>query len=1064
MILRQHLSAEQLRDYLQGWVDEQTCELIEQHLAECPECEETLVAMEQDPDTLVRHLRDLPERRSSIECISSLPYRIGSYELLSKVGQGGMGSVYEARHVELQKRFAVKILRSAGNLSGFEQRFQREILAAGKLDHPAIIAATDAGTADQTSFLVMEFVDGPDISRVARHVGRFELADACEIIRAVSEGIAYAHAEGVVHRDIKPSNIMLRPNGDVKILDFGLAQLSRWDESSMELTTVGQLMGTLDYMAPEQAEHPASVDYRADLYALGATLFRLLCGRPPLTVTPQMSPLAKLRMLANHSPTNASTLRPELPSEVSDLIARLLSTDPNQRPASALHVAEAISPFCEGHQLAKLAILPIPPNADSPRASQTLSFRASSKTKPAEKKSGRTKWFALAAASAFLLAAIAFSLQWGKGQLVIESEAAVTLQIRKDGEVYDRVEVRPGKTQTRLYAGQYEITIDDASDSFSLDRGTIQLERGGVAIARITEKTVPPRTELESRPMDSQAAIVTLPRSVDKIQPGERLRLKCYADSTIDQTLQVMGDYTIKVAIVGIVSAKDLTLIELEQKLNEQYREHYNNPMVEIFREIPPSNLIPAGPNNRSNLASSKAMDDKRVVLRRKLDLLRSQYSSEHPIRRRVEEELRTLDAEASRLATTPTYEGRTLDDWLALLERERSSSQVEICMEAISALAGRGDSQRVTANLLRRIEWLAVNAEETIPSVFNQLKSIHPTNEYLRLLHEVFAEGSDKVRELVLSFVLVQVEVGEIVESSMYPTWRKTLLDEVIASENPVGDPLAFAGGWIFLNWYDYLRDHPPTSTQDGPRSRRDRSRRDGLIEQDWSSTLQRQLLEPVVESKQMTLHFWDSALVQNRPRLYALVVDGVEKTLTSATSDESDIIEAFGLFAHASRFGIPSFDDREKVLAKLMERIRRRMTDTGVEYQFVDSPFGFGQYCRQPFARAQWIEVKRSNDAKHAGQMLEFVAATLDFFAFIGANAAIAPLLSDLEERTLPGAEEVSKFLSSRRGRGRPEILWPSLAIQSPILLPENWKSSYWMDAFIHERVLFMIKDTQN
>ncbi len=197
-----------------------------------------------------------------------------------------MGTVYLALHEPLRKRVAIKLLSTRPFRNDeYTSRFQREIRAAGALDHPSIISATDAGQVGSIHYLVMEYIDGMDLSRLTRLTGPLSIADACSMMASVALGLSHAHMAGIVHRDIKPSNLMLSRTGQVKILDFGLAQTSMWDEAAAELTTVGQLMGTIDYMAPEQAERAESVDYRADLYSLGATLFKLLCGRAPLAAT-----------------------------------------------------------------------------------------------------------------------------------------------------------------------------------------------------------------------------------------------------------------------------------------------------------------------------------------------------------------------------------------------------------------------------------------------------------------------------------------------------------------------------------------------------------------------------------------------------------------------------------------------------------------------------------------------------------------------------------------------------------------------------------------------------------
>ena len=371
-------SRDDLRTYLTGWSGQALAGAIENHLQQCPSCEDTLLSLERDSDTLIQRLRterspsqmDDPEiddpvleaafRRSraivptesgsfsSDRSPHPTPASIGAYQLVRPIGSGGMGTVYLAKHRDLGKRVALKLVPTRLHMGDQRsERFLREIRAAGQLDHPQVASATDAGCEGCFHFLVMEYIDGMDLSRIVRAQGPMAIADACELMRLTALGLAYAHGEGIVHRDIKPSNVMLGVDGQVKILDFGLARLNGWDESSFELTTVGQLMGTLDYMSPEQADRPESVDYRADLYSLGATLFRLLSGRPPLAATPNLSPLAKLRLLVDHRPPRIDSLRPDVPPQLVDLIDQMLRRAPDQRPPSASHVAERLQPFAQ---------------------------------------------------------------------------------------------------------------------------------------------------------------------------------------------------------------------------------------------------------------------------------------------------------------------------------------------------------------------------------------------------------------------------------------------------------------------------------------------------------------------------------------------------------------------------------------------------------------------------------------------------------------------------------------------------------------------------------------------
>ncbi|MEQ8786442.1 MAG: bifunctional serine/threonine-protein kinase/formylglycine-generating enzyme family protein [Pirellulaceae bacterium] len=288
---------------------------------------------------------------------------IRDYKLLAKLGEGGMGAVYKALHTRLNKVVALKLLppdktRDAAALA----RFEREMQAVGRLQHPNIVAAHDAGEADGQHFLVMELVDGEDLSQIVKRHGPLDVADACEVVRQAAVGLQEAHEHGMVHRDIKPSNLMLavrrrkkKTTAAVKILDMGLALLDERHADGGELTSTGQLMGTIDYMAPEQAADTHNVDIRADIYALGATLYKLLTGVAPLADKKYDSAVKKIIALVNEQPPSIGEKRPDLPAELIALVDALMAKQPDDRPAAPEDVAEALAPFCAGRHLAALA-------------------------------------------------------------------------------------------------------------------------------------------------------------------------------------------------------------------------------------------------------------------------------------------------------------------------------------------------------------------------------------------------------------------------------------------------------------------------------------------------------------------------------------------------------------------------------------------------------------------------------------------------------------------------------------------------------------------------------------
>ncbi|GAB5440606.1 MAG: hypothetical protein Fues2KO_09550 [Fuerstiella sp.] len=385
-----HPSDEQLTAYDRGLLSPDEAVVIEAHISDCEPCCETIVSLSAD-DTFIGLLKDarpqpadrttagLQQDDATISTDADWPAEIADlrrYKICRLIGRGGMGDVYEAIHRRMERRVALKFInRDLFRKSEAVDRFHREVKAAAQLSHPNIVTSHDADQAGAHHFMVMEFVDGVDLSQIVKERGALPIVEASDYIRQAAMGLQHAFDRGMVHRDIKPHNLMVTADGTVKILDFGLASLAPEAQPASDsapersdLTAAGAIMGSPDFISPEQADDARQADIRSDIYSLGATLYYLLSGRVPFA---EGSVMHKLRSHAQLEPESLKSLRSDLPDELVAIVSKMMAKDPDQRYLTPREVADAMEAFLRTWQPDDAESRPLEPSSGGNRSASS---------------------------------------------------------------------------------------------------------------------------------------------------------------------------------------------------------------------------------------------------------------------------------------------------------------------------------------------------------------------------------------------------------------------------------------------------------------------------------------------------------------------------------------------------------------------------------------------------------------------------------------------------------------------------------------------------------------------
>ena len=393
-----HPTDAELRAYSRGELPNVAAESVAKHLGGCDSCKSRAADLSSGsqsgspgaapkPTGLSGVPVAVPRKPSPASPPPAELLSLKQYSGLQELGRGGMGVVYLAKHIPMARMEVLKVVQRS-NLErvgkGAVERFLREIQAAARLQHPNVVAAYTVHTPGDLLVFAMEYAPGADLAKVVRNKGPLPVPVACSYIVAAALGLQHAHEANMVHRDIKPSNLIvtkIKNKTSIKILDFGLAKVISGDDAGNDLTRDGSMMGTPDYMAPEQAVDAARADIRADVYSLGCTLYFLLTGRAPFSGGTALQVIDKHRF---SEPKPLCEVQPAVPPELAAVVAKMLAKNPAERYQTPAEVARAVRPF-----VSQPAVRPQPASASFATIDMPASHSGFSQPEPDFERPGK---------------------------------------------------------------------------------------------------------------------------------------------------------------------------------------------------------------------------------------------------------------------------------------------------------------------------------------------------------------------------------------------------------------------------------------------------------------------------------------------------------------------------------------------------------------------------------------------------------------------------------------------------------------------------------------------------